>query len=135
MAKKITKLAEKLSAECAHPDIWRNQGKNGYPNSELAYFRADYDGFRWWNTVWHINNDLYTKELGDEFDAVMDAFRRSFKDYDAMRKYCHAKAGRTGSYDEFNAYYEGATGYYWLRMITRRGDYNLYLHCYSKEAM
>ena len=31
--------------------------------------------------------------------------------------------------------YVGEYGCYWLRMITRRGDYNLYLHCYSKEAM
>ena len=34
-----------------------------------------------------------------------------------------------------NAYYVGVYGCYWLRMITRRRDYNLYLHCYSKAAM
>jgi hypothetical protein len=26
-------------------------------------------------------------------------------------------------------------GFYWLRMITRKGDYNLYLHCISKAAL
>ena len=35
--------------------------------------------------------------------------------------------------DEFGAYYSGEYGNYYFRMITRRGDYNLYMHCYAKE--
>jgi len=135
--KKITKLKEKLVARCAYPRLWdeANCDNTGYPVSEMGYFRCDNDGYWWHNTVWPVHQEISTPELMAEFDAVLDAFRRTFKDLSAMRSWCGKYAGRTGSYDEYNAYYEGDHGFYWFRMITRRGDYNLYLHCYSKAAM
>jgi len=135
--RKITNLKNKLLATCPHPRLWdaANCDDTRKPVSEMGYFRCDNDGYRWYNTVWPVHKDLYTQELGAEFDAVYDAFCRSFKDRQAMSKWCSANAGKTGAYDEYNAYYEGDHGFYWFRMITRRGDYNLYLHCFSKKAM
>ena len=135
--KKITHMKERMTARCAYPRLWdaENCDDTGYPVSELGYFRCDNDGYWWHNTVWPLHQDISTPELTDEFNAVLDAFRRSFKDLSAMRKWCYASAARTGDYDEFNAYYEGEHGFYWFRMITRRGDYNLYLHCFSKAVM
>ena len=40
-----------------------------------------------------------------------------------------------GDPTEGNAYLEMEHGCYWLRMITRKGDYNLYLHVLSSVAM
>ena len=40
-----------------------------------------------------------------------------------------------GDPTEGNAYLELEHGRYWLRLITRKGDYNLYLHVLSKAAM
>ena len=135
--KKITNLKDKLVASCPYPRLWDadNCDETGKPVSELGYFRCDHDGYWWHNTVWPVHDNLRTPELVAEFDAVLDAFRRAFKDLRTMSKWCSANAGKTGSYDEYNAYYEGEHGFYWFRMITRRGDYNLYLYCYSNQAM
>ena len=135
--KKITNLRDKMFARCPYPRLWdkANCDDTGYPVSELGYFRCDHDGYAWHNTVWPLHQTILTDELAAEFDAVLSAFRRSFKDIRTMSAWCGRNAGRTGSYDEYNAYYEGDFGFYWFRMITRRGDYNLYLHCYSKAAM
>ena len=126
---------EKLSNENPCPQAWQDKGENGYPRSELGYFRCDYDGYRWWNTVWPINSSLGTPELITEFDSVYDAFLKAFPTREAMRKYCLAHAEPTSEGTEFNAYLTMEHGFYWLRMITRKGDYNLYLHCISKAAL
>ena len=34
---------------------------------------------------------------------------------------------------QFNFYLEGELCNYWLRLITRKGDYNIYLTAYAKE--
>ena len=133
--KKITNLKNALVAWCPRPRLWDHRDSTGKPPCELGYIRADHDGYRWHNTCWDVHDNLRSPELTVEFDAVYDAFRRTFKDRAAMASWCGCHAGRTGDSTEYNAYYEGNKGFYWLRMITRRGDYNLYLHCFSKDAM
>ena len=135
--KKITNLKDKLIAACPHPELWddENCDSSGKPVSELGYVRCDHDGYMWHSTFWPVHGILCTDDLAKEFDSVLDAFRRAFKDRQEMSKWCRAYAGKTGSDDEYSAYYEGSLGFYWFRMITRRGDYNLYLHCLSKSAM
>ena len=137
--KKITNLKAKLNAECTYPALWTdsNCGCDGKPRQELAYLRCDHDGYCWHHTLWPVNREVSDPQLIDEFNAVFDAFRRAFKDRNAMSVWCHAYAALCiGAHeDEFSAYYDGVHGFYWFRMITRRGDYNLYLHCYSKNAM
>ena len=135
--KKITKLQDKLSAICPYPRLWdeANCDETGKPVSEVGYLRCDHDGYVWRSTAWPVHNDLLTPDLLVEFNAVMDAFRRAFKDRHAMSRWCSTHAGKTGDDSEYNAYYIGDNGFYWFRMITRRGDYNLYLHCFSKPVM
>lgn len=70
-----------------------------------------------------------------EFDSLYVAFLKTFPTRDAMRVYCEAHAERTTDGTEYNAYVELEHGFYWLRMIPRKGDYNLYLHCISKAAL
>ena len=123
--KKITNLKDKL-----HSMAWLNM----IPDAELGYVRADHDGCRWWNTWWPINDKVKTHELVDELNAVYDAFKRSFKDRETMATWCRRNLNWLGD-DEFNAYYTGDHGFYWFRMIGRRGDYNLYLHCYSIDEI
>jgi len=129
------KWIDKLTKENPCPKAWEDKGENGYPKSELGYFRCDYDGYKWWNTVWPINRSLGTPELIAEFDSVYDAFLKAFPTREAMRKYCMEHAEPTTEATEFNAYLTMEYGFYWLRMITRKGDYNLYLHCISKAAI
>lgn len=133
-AKKITNLKDKLYARLPFGDVWLVKDEKDTPVSEVGYIRADHDGNRWWNTVWPMHDDLRTSEICAEIDEVYDAFMRSFKDLGALRKWCYANA-RQVSDTEYNAYYIGEHGCYWLRLITRFRDYNLYLHCYSKASM
>lgn len=128
-------LKDKLIRENPYPQAWQDKGDNGYPRSELGYFRCDYDGYRWWNTVWPVNGHLSEPELVKEFDSVYDAFLKAFPTREKMRKYCQEQAEPTSDGTEFNAYLDLKYGFYWLRMITRQGDYNLYLHCLSKAAL
>ena len=43
-----------------------------------------------------------------------------------------ARAGENSA-DEFNFYLRGELCDYWVRLITRKGDYNMYLSAYSRE--
>lgn len=126
---------DKLTKVNPCPEAWQDKGDNGYPRSELGYFRCDYDGYRWWNTVWPVNRDLETPELVKEFDTLYDSFLKAFPSREAMSIFCRAHAEPTTDATEFNAYVELEHGFYWLRMITRKGDYNLYLHCLSRAAL
>ena len=126
---------EKLSNKNPCPEAWQDKGENGYPKSEMGYFCCDYDGYKWWNTVWPVNRELETPELIREFDSLYDDFLKVFPSREAMGVYCRSHAEPTSDPTEFNAYLELEHGFYWLRMITRKGDYNLYLHCLSKAAL
>lgn len=127
-------MKEELMKTNPHPQVWEGL-EHRYPNSELTYFRADHDGYRWWNTLWPVNRGLETKELTTEFDGVYNDFIKEFPTLDALRRFCQINAQPTGDPTEFNLYLERKHGFYWLRVITRKGDYNLYLHCLSKAAM
>lgn len=123
-----------LAATCPIPFLWDHKGENGKPVSEMGYIRADNDGYRWWNTAFPVNKALETDALIDELDAVYDAFTAAFPTLTSLKRYCEDHLDPLGSDDtEYNAYLDlGGPGFYWLRLITREKDYNLYLHCYSK---
>ncbi len=127
-------IRDKLVAEDKYPEIQEDKGEEKYPESELSYFRCDYDGYRWWNTIWPIHRDLFSHELGVEFDEVYEALKKMFPNLGALREYCKANAQKTSDPTEYNAYLEMEYGYYWIRFITRGGDYNMYIHCYRKDA-
>lgn len=107
------------------------------PNSEVGYIRADHDGWRWWNTVWPIHKELETPELLAEFDAVYNAFTQEFANLNEVGRFCQKSAEAVGTDRgvEYNAYLMGEYGFYWLRMNTRKKEYNLYLHCYSRAML
>ena len=129
------KFTDRLKTENPCPEAWECKGENGYPISEMGYLRCDNDGHQWWSTAWPVNRKLESPGLIAEFDEVCASFRRAFPTREAMAQWCREQAQPTSDPTEFNTWYEGKHGIYWLRMITRRGDYNLYLHCLSKAAL
>lgn len=104
---------------------------------KIGHIRADHDGYRWWNTAWPCHKELATLKICQEMDQVYDALtaKDAFADLSVLRSYCsrfpkaRANASRD---DEYNFYYEGSSCLFWLRCITRQGDYNLYLHGFLK---
>lgn len=129
------KFTDRLTNENPCPEAWQHKGENGYPISEMGYLRCDHDGCQWWSTAWPVNRALETPELIAELDGVFAGFRKAFRSREAMARWCREHAQPTSDPTEFNAWYEGRHGVFWLRMITRTGDYNLYLHGLSRAAL
>ena len=125
----------KLTNDNPYPQATEDKAENGYAKSELAYFRADYDGNKWWSTVWPINRDLESTELVKEVDSLFADILNEFPDLKTMTSYCHTHFEDPWDKTVFDYYLELEYGFYWLKMITRKGDYNLYLHCFSKADM
>ncbi len=60
----------------------------------------------------------------------------ALKDLTTLRKFCgeHTDACiAKENKDEFSFYYVGELCVFWIRLITRKGDYNMYLNAYTKE--
>ena len=132
--KMIKHLRSELMSDNIHPDLWV-WGSGKYPGTMLGYFRADHDGCSWWSTANLVNNGLYTEALNKESAMVLASFKEAFKSRAEMAGWCRDHAKRTADDTEFDAFLELEHGYYWFHMITRPGDYNLYLYTFSRKAM
>lgn len=107
------------------------------PKLKIGHIRADHDGWRWHNTVWPCHSDLATPEICKEIDRVYDKLTAAdaLKDLPALRRFCssHMETCIDKEYhEEFSFFYTGEHCDFWIRLITRKGDYNLYLNAYAK---
>ena len=128
-------MKDKLLTKCSFSDAWGTREGDRYPKSELGYIRAYIKDGRWWNTFFPVHWELHTPELVEEFEQVYAEFTKEFLTLGAVIRYVvHEAEKLDNDPDEGNAYLELKHGLYWLRMITRKGDYNLYLTCLSRAA-
>lgn len=107
------------------------------PKLKIGHIRADYDGWRWYNTVWPCHRELATPEVCKEIDRVYDKLTAAdaLKDLSALRRYCQSRPDACIDrefHQEYSFFYEGNHCDFWIRLITRKGDYNMYLNAYSK---
>ena len=134
-------ILSKLTVDCPFREIFDDTEPTegsiiSYPRSKICHIRADHDGWRWYNTVWPCHDELATEEMKREIDAAYDALtaKGALCDLHALWKFCethpNACVGTSGT--EFNFYLEGTLCNFWLRLITRKGDYNIYLNAYAK---
>lgn len=134
----------KLKMVCPFPQVFENleaddSSHEGEPRSKIGHIRANYDEGRWWSTVWALHWDLVTVEMKDEIDRTYEALTASdaLSDLNALHRFCwsHPEAEADPNVgDEYNFYLEGETCNFWLRLITRDKDYNMYLNVYAKPA-
>lgn len=108
------------------------------PRLKIGHIRADHDGWRWHNTVWPCHSDLATAEVCKEIDRMYDTLTAAdaLKDLAALRSFCstHMEACICQEFhDEFSFFYVGEHCDFWIRLITRKGDYNMYLNAYAKD--
>lgn len=136
-------ILSQLQTQCPFPevfdDIESSEHKyNETPRTKVGHFRADHDGWRWWYTYWPSHNNLTTAERTHEAAALYNALIAydALQDLPTLRRFCqaHSEVSVHGAEDECNFYLVGNACYYWLRLITRKGDYNMYLSFYAKEA-
>ena len=114
------------------PEEW----KDGMPNEKLyGYFRADHDGYGWHYTWFDGENAEKKDAVKEELNAVGTEviFRMFPGGIQSMRLYlADLKVDAIGS-NEYNLYYRGKCDY-WVRLILRRGDYNIYLKAYERVS-
>ena len=135
-------ILEQLTTECPFPQVFqdterREETFNDVPRRKIGQIRADHDGSRWWNTVWPCHPELATPEIAAEIDQVYDALTAgdALADFDTLVRFCrsHPEAQVHPNEDqEYNFYLEGTHCSFWIRLITRWRDYNMYLNAYTK---
>lgn len=131
-----------LEVNCPFPEVFEEPERLQLGASyrrKIVHIRADYDGSRWWNTIWRHHNELATLEIRNEIDAVYDALTAAgaFPDLDTLTAFCRSQPSakvNANCSDEFNFYFIGERCCYWLRCICRPKNYNLYLHAFLKDG-
>lgn len=134
----------RLKTVCPFPKVFEDVDdtdgpSKGEPRRKIGHIRADYDNYRWWNTAWGSHWDLATTQVKAEIDHTYEALTANdaLRDLNALRRFCwtHPEARCSPlADDEFNFYLLGESCDFWVRLITREQDYNLYLHAYAKEG-
>lgn len=128
-------MKDKLKTKCSFMDAWQNRQGERYPKCEFGYIRAYIKDGSWWNTFFPIHWELQTPELMKEFEQVYAEFKKEFPTLGSVVQYVEREAESfEDDSTEGNAYLELKHGLYWLRLITCKGDYNLYLTCLSHAA-
>lgn len=136
-------IMEQLKTECSFPAVFQDTERaadsvSDVPRRKIGHIRADHDGHRWWNSVWPCHHELATPEITAEIDRVYNALTASdaLADFETLVHFCerHPEACVHPTEDqEYNFYLEGVRCNFWVRLITRWRDYNLYLHAFVKD--
>lgn len=103
-------------------------------NLKIAHNRLDHDGYRWWNK-WFPAKGTSDKNVIEEMEAISDYMTNKLKKgitsiYELI--YDMVLIPLDSNQTEYNVFYEGEYINCWIRLITRRGDYNMYIHCYER---
>ena len=109
----------------------------------IGHLRADFDtGKAFFSTWWPENDNLKTQEFKDEFDKVINYFRKEsftplLKSRSDMYNVCYRLKPTQSATDKdvhgFKIITEKHT--YYLRCNPRLGEYNLYAYCYNTQAL
>lgn len=136
-------ILNRLKTECSFSEVFEDTEKAEgsfveVPRRKIGHIRADHDNHRWWNTVWPCHQELMTPAIAAEIDQVYDALTDvgALADFETLYRFCHAhpeaRANPMGD-QEYNFYLEGTLCNFWIRLITRWRDYNMYLNAFTKD--
>lgn len=136
-------ILERLKTKCPFPDVFQDMEKPegsfiSVPRRKIGHIRADHNGHRWWNTVWISHSELITPAVAAEMDQLYDALTDSdaLADFETLVHFCHSHPEarmHPAEVQEYNFYLEGTLCNFWVRLITRWRDYNMYLHAFIKD--
>ena len=135
-------ILENLETVCPFPKVLKDHETiNGCDafRRKIGHIRGDYDGYKWWNSVWPCHDELCKPAIAEEIDSVYERLisQDAFSTLSVMRGFCYTHPEAVVNEqlkDEYNFYYIGEHCYFWIRCITRSGEYNLYLHAFTKES-
>ncbi len=103
----------------------------------LYYSRNDHDGYKWWTTWWNGTADKSGRNMSEvmlEISNITTEVLRMFPDglTQLGRLFYDPSKMEKISDTEGNLYYLGDHANYHIRLINRRGDYNVYVSAYEK---
>ena len=130
----MKEIKKQLSNLCNFTSAWEKMDDKGRSTVEMGYARMDYDGHQWWRTFHRVNEALEDSKRIAELESVCDALTNAFPNLSALEKFARDYAERLNEH-EFNLYLNGKECNFWIRVITTRRDYNLYIHaiCITKR--
>lgn len=140
----MCKILRQLKTECPFATVFEDVDENtpGYApvyRQKIGHLRADHDGWRWWSTWWSGHDELLSDARKAEIDSVYESLtaKDALADLPTLIRFCQenpaASVHPNGVDGEYNFYYEGTRCNYWVRLICRLKDYNLYLHAFARE--
>lgn len=125
---KLKKFVLALSRYCDFSDAWKDRTPCGHSAREMGYTRSDFSGRKWWTSPFPLNRELETPERAKELDDVTSMLMEAFPSLNALGDFCELFAEDLRRDNEYNLYYKGRYASYWIRVIIRKRDYNLYVH-------
>lgn len=101
---------------------------------KIGHIRVDHDGYGWHNVWWGSCADKdTTPEQRDEINEVYREVLKLFPNgVSSISNYLHMWPEIASSDVKGDLYCRMQNVNYWIHLIARRGDYNIYLHCYLK---
>ncbi len=136
-------ILERLKTKCHFSEVFEDleRSEDGFtevPRRKIGHIRADYDGYRWWNTVWPCHPALATTEIKTEIDRTYEALTApdALKDLHTLTRFCEAHPEACVDREfrqEYNFFLKGESCDFWIRLITRKRDYNMYLNAFTKS--
>ena len=128
-----------LTPFCSFTHLWQDTVQpNGqllpHPRSEVCYSRSYYNGYHWFTSWFQQADEKPAQALVQEIDDFQNTLMAlpEYRELDTLRRMCPVWAETTRERTEYNLYSETEHFYIWLRIITRPGDYNLYVHYFNK---
>lgn len=102
---------------------------------KLAHNRLYHDGYYWCN-AWFVQNGTNgSKELEKEMTDISNYMTDIVLPngiLDIWEIVDELELESVG-YDEYNVFCSTDLANYWIRLIARRGDYNMYINVYEKD--
>ena len=102
---------------------------------KLCHNRLYHDGYRW-NNRWFEGEERVTDpKIIKDMDDLSDFMRARLKNGlpDIWKIAARYQLQSVGD-EEYNLFSETPRLFIWIRLINRRGDYNMYLNFYEKKS-
>ena len=136
-------ILERLKTKCHFSEVFEDleRSEDGFtevPRRKIGHLRADHDGRRWWNTAWPCHPALATTEIKTEIDRTYEALTApdALKDLHTLTRFCEAHPEACVDREfrqEYNFFLKGESCDFWIRLITRKRDYNMSLNAFTKS--
>ena len=113
--------------------LTKEQPFNTEGHQRICYNRLFHDGYswgnRWFDCCEKVVDPKMIKDMNDMSDFMRTRLKKGLPD---LRKIVARYQLESIGDEEYNLFSETPRLYIWIRLINRRGDYNMYIYFYSK---